>query len=363
MKKKEISYSSRITSIIVIIFLASATASALIVFGIIGIQVNKPVQKASYTTKSEINYSLNMLEDALYNKNTIQFGDGYVTKFINDLDLTFQYGLDSNEAAEISGTQSATAVLEAKYNDKDLIWRKEYQLVPQTNFNSKNAVASAKLPLKEYVDFADNLRENSGVTTTVNLTVTYTINVSANVGGETINETSESTLVIPITGDVFVISGIPVSEQSKTVETEVLQDLLPKKPLLIGSSILLFLLICAIIWISVFTAGVRTNPIELELNKITKKYSSRLVALHETCQISDCETVSVNSFKDLILVADEVRKPIFRNSSAGSLGTEFFVYDDPKKYIYRAEYLKELVKNLDEAPASNSTVFASSVSD
>ena len=363
MEKKEISNKSKKTAIIVMIILAVVAASALIIFGIIGLQVNKSVETASYSTKSEIGYNLNLIEDPLYNKDTIEFGDGYVTKFINDIDLNFQYGFDSSNAANISGTQSATAILEAKYNDKDLIWRKEYQLVPQTVFYAKNAAASAKLPIKEYVDFADNLRENSGVTTSVNLTVTYTVDASATIDGQQIAETSESTLVIPITGDVFVIGGTPLSEQSKAIETEVLQELLPKKPILICSSIILFLLIGAIIWLSVFTIGVRENPIELELNKITKKYSSRLVALHENCHLSDCETVSVNSFKDLILVADEVRKPIFRNSSAGSIGTEFFVYDDPKKYIYKAEYLKELIKKADEVPPNSSTVLASSVSD
>lgn len=363
MEKKKVSYKNRKVAIIVMIISAVVTASVLTIFGIIGIQVNKSVQISSYNTKSEIGYNLNLIEDPLYNKDTIEFGDGYVTKFVNDIDLTFQYDFESISATDISGTQSATAVLEAKYNDKDLIWEKEYQIVPQTTFYSKTANAGAKLPIKEYVDFANNLRENSGVTTSVNLTVTYTADTSATIDGQSINETSESSIVIPITGDVFVVGGTPVNEQSKTVEAKVLQELLPKIPVLVSCSIIIFLLLLAIIWLSFFTIGVHESPIELELNKITKKYSSRLVALHESSNISDCETVSVNSFKDLILVADEVRKPIFRKSSADSSGTEFFVYDDPKKYIYKAEHLIEVVNKSDNVVPSKETVLTASVID
>ena len=353
MKKKEISFKNRKNALIALILLSALTASSLIVFGIIGIKVKNTVQTSSYKTKSEIKYKLNFIEDPLYNKETIDFGEGYVTKFISDIDLNLLYNFVCDNATDISGNYVATALLEATYNEKDLIWKKEYLIIPERPLKTAYVSESAKLPLKEYIDFADALRENSGVTTSVNLTVTYTSNVTALIDGKTINETTESTLVLPVADNVVVIGGSPLTELSKTVESEVLQEFLPKTPMLIGSSIFLFLLIGAIIYLSVFTKGVIANPVELELNKISKKYSSRLVALHSDSHVAECETIAVSSFKDLLLVADEVRKPIFKNGGACCMGTEFFVFDEPNKYIFKAEYLKELNTTEEAVSSSN----------
>ena len=344
MGKKEISFKNRKNAIIVLILLSAFAASSLIVFGIIGIEVKNNVQTSSYGTKSEIKYKLNFLDDPLYNKEIIDFGEGYVTKFISDIDLNFLYDFVSDNATNISGNYVATALLEATYNEKDLIWKKEYMIIPETAFNTGSVSESAKLPLKEYIDFADDLRENSGVTTSVNLTVTYTSNVTALIDGKEITETSESTLVLPIADSVIVVGGNPLAEQSKTVESEVLQELFPKTPMLIVSSVFLFLLIGATIYLFVFTIGVRTNPIELELSKISKKYSSRLVALHSDSRVAEYESIAVSSFNDLLLVADEVRKPIFKNVGESCMGTEFFVFDEPIKYVFKAKYLKEVSK-------------------
>jgi archaellum component FlaG (FlaF/FlaG flagellin family) len=347
LTKKEISYKKRTVYLTVLILFMALAASALVVFGIIGIQVSKSVQTAAYDTKSEIQYSLSFIDDPLYNKNNMEFGEGFISKFVNNIDLAFLYSLDSNSATDISGNYTATALLEAIYNDKDLIWKKEFQLVPSTEFKSGQATKSISLPLSEYINFAKTIQQNTGVTTYVKMTITYSVNASAVIDGKPISEASESTLIVPITGDVIVMGGTPVSEQSKTVESEVLQELLPKEPTLICSIILLVLLACALLCLLILTKGVKSDPIQRELNNIFKKYNSRIIELHQNNHLLKRETVCVKSFRDLLLIADEMKKPILKNHSEDYLNTEFYVFDENKTFLFNTGFLDELADKKD----------------
>lgn len=325
--------------------MATAAAVALVLFGIIGLKVNKTVQKASYSSKSEIEYNVNFSDDPFYNKDNIEFGSGFITKFVSNIDLTLLYAFSCGEAKDFRGNYSATALLEATYNDSDLIWRKEVRLVPQTYFKTEQASESVSLPLKEYVELAKNLQESTGVITSVIMTVTYTVNASALIDGELISDTSEATLIFPVTGDVLVMGGTPQNEQSKKVEAEVPRELLPKREMLIGSVIFLVLFCAALIFFIVFTKGIKPNPVEHQLNKILKKYSGRIVELNSAVRIDDNETICVKSFRDLLLTADELKKPIFKNSAENLIDTEFFVFDEPVKYVFEAGCSEEVFEN------------------
>jgi hypothetical protein len=351
--KKELSYKKKKAAVIILSSMTVISAVSLIVFGIIGIKVNKTEQTASYSTKSEINYNLELLNDPYYNKNVIDFGVGYVTKLVNSIDLTFDYSFDSSKAKNISGSYSAKALLEATYNSTNIIWRKEIQLVPQTAFKTGQTTCSLNLPLTEYMELAKNLQLNTGLTTAVKATITYTVNASAEVDGNPVDQISESTLIFPVTGDVIIMDGKPVDQQTKAVENAVLKEVLPKKLMLIVSIVLLVLFGGGLFYLVMFTLGVRTDPIELELNKIYKKYNSRIVELRPENQLEDCETAAVKSFRDLLLVADERKEPIFKNSCANFMDTEFYVFDKLKKYIFKARFLTDIYQKKEKPKLDN----------
>ncbi|MEA4894888.1 MAG: DUF5305 family protein, partial [Oscillospiraceae bacterium] len=212
---------------------------------------------------------------------------------------------------------------------------------------------SAGLPLNEYVDFAKAMQENTGVTTYVKLTVTYSVNAAAVIDGKPISESSVSTLIIPITGDVMVMDGTPVNEQSKTVESEVPKELLPKKQSLIGSVILLVLLSCALLFMLMFTKGVKSDPIERELENIFKKFGGRIVELHKNNSIPDGQTVRVKAFRDLLMIADEMKRPILKNYSEDYLNTEFYVVDDNKIFLFNTGFYNEPTDNKTEKESSD----------
>lgn len=349
MIKRALPKKKRTAYLLVLIFSTAAAAAALVAFGIIGVQVSRPGQAAAYSTKSEIQYALSFIDDPMYNQASIEFGEGYITKFVDSVKLSFLYGFSAANAADISGSYTATALLEATYNDDDLVWKKDYQIVPPTSFSGEKAVESVSLPLSEYIAFAKAMQQNTGVTTYVKMTVTYTVNASAVVDGKPVSETSESTLIIPITGDVLVMGGLPVNEQSKALESRVLRELLPKKPALIVSIALLMPLAGALICLAVLTKGVLEDPVRRELNTILKKYSGRLVELHPGSLIDACDFISVSAFKDLLLVADEMKKPILKSCGDNHLDTEFYVLSENKVFNFAIAHSDDAPKNAEDS--------------
>ena len=340
MQKKNISNNKRRLAILISFILTAATIAVCAVFGIIGVPVQKTVQTASYNSRSEIQYKLSFADNPLYNETNLKLGEGYVTKYINSIVLTSSYNFDCKKASDINGNYSVTAVLEAIYNNVNLIWRKEYPFIPQKTFSSGQASDSFVLPLKEYVELVDSIEKDTGVTTSAKMTISFRVNASAKIDGTPVNDTSVSTLVFDLSKDVLVMGGEPKKEQNGNVSKTISKDLLPKKMVLYVTIPLVCLFVGAIIYLLVYTCGVHDDPVKLQLIKIYKKYNSRIVELYPGVNINKLDPVMVKSFQDLLLIADELKKPIFKNSASNYMEIRFYVLDEYKVYIFNTQLLK-----------------------
>lgn len=342
MNKKKIPEKKRKITLSLLIALMLLSLSSLVAFGIIGIKTAKSVNTADYSTKSEIKYELNFREDPFYNRNTVGFGNGYVTKFIDSIDLSFLYDLKGKGVTDLGGTYYATARLEATYNDKDLVWTKDYELVPQTDLDHTEQVS---LPLQEYINLAKNIQLNTGVTSGVKMTVSFTADASAMINGEQISDKSEATLIIPITNDVLVMEGTPLNEQAKSVESVVQQEFLPKKAMLIVSIVFFLLFTGAFCLVYFLSEGVKTAFVKLQLKRIYKKYGGRIIEMDTDMQTEGLDMICVKTFRDLLLLADQSRKSILKNNSLQDIDTEFYVFDRPDIYVFKAALLNSEVRD------------------
>lgn len=340
MQKRNMIYRKRRLAIVILIVLVAASAVFCIIFGIIGVPVQKTITTATYTSSSEIKYHINVQDNALYNDANLEFGDGYVTKYIDAISLNLLYNFDCDEATEIYGNYSVTAVLEGSYNNENLIWRKNYALIPEQSLSSGQVSKELILPVKDYMQMADSIETDTGVSTSAKMTISFTVNAFAAIDGLPINDTSISTLVFDLSKDVLVMSGEPAIEQTVNVEDTITEDMLPKKMALISSIILFCLFSGVLVWLLVFTVGIHEDPVKLQLLKIYKKYNSRIVELQTEANINKYEPVLLSTFHDLLLVADELKKPIFKNSTNICKEIEFYVFDDMIVYIFWARSLR-----------------------
>lgn len=343
IKKKiyEMPSKKRKISVITAIAAAAVFVSALGLFGVAGMTVDRTVVRSTCNTVSEISYDLVFKDDPLYNETDLEFGDGYVTKYVDAMDLGFLYDFNCDGATDITGTYSVTALLEATYNNANLIWKKAYPLIPEETFSGERlTVGGYHLPLNDYKAEAKDIEMDTGVSTSAVVTVTYQVNVSALVGGTPVSETSVSTLTFDLSEDVLVISGTPRAEQTSDVTETVAQELIPRKAALIAGIPLSVLSLCAVIFLLVFTRGIPEDPVRLQLDKLYKRYGGRIVELRYGTVIGSHETVMVSSFKDLLLTADELKKPIFKKSCDDDTDVAFFVIDESE--IYRFDPAAEI---------------------
>jgi len=95
-----------------------------------------------------------------------------------------------------------------------------------------------------------------------------------------------------------------------------------------------FLLLAALVFIALFIRSLfrMTNPYHAELNKILRTYDSILVEVEVIPKMSDKKMVRTKSFKDMVNVQFEVRKPIYY--LRGPLGCTFVIMSEDTAYIY-----------------------------
>ncbi|NCB51541.1 MAG: hypothetical protein EOM54_06640 [Clostridia bacterium] len=337
MKKKiffEIPDKKRKIYIIVSIISAAVFVLALLLFGVIGVPVERTIVKATCSTVSEISYDLVFRDDQFYNETELSFGDGYVTKYVDAIDMDFDYDFQCGGATDINGTYDVTALLEANYNSTYLIWEKEYPLISERTFSADQLSGSFYLPLSDYIETAEEIEMSTGVSTSAIMTVTYHVDVSALVDGKLITDTSVSTLTFDLSENVLVMGGTPRQEQTSNAEETIVQDIIPRRTALYISVPPAFLSLCAILFLLCYTLGVPEDPVKLQLCKLYKKYGNRIAELYPGTAICKHETIMVSSFKDLLLTADELKRPIFKKYSDNYADVEFYVIDEIELYIF-----------------------------
>jgi len=326
-KKRSVAVTAAIIS-------AAAFLSAMILFGIVGIPVERTEKIASCSTVSEISWDPVFKDDPYYSETELDFGDGYVTKYVDAVDLDFDYDFSCGGATDVTGTYSVTALLAATYNSTCLIWEKEYPLIPEKAFSAEGLSESLRLPLDEYIGTAEEIEMSTGVSTSAVMTVTYRVDVSAAVDGVPVSDTSVATLTFDLSDKVLVMGGTPKQEQVSDVEKNITTDLIPRRTALYVLVPLAVLSLCAVVFLLGFTRGVPEDPVKLQLCRLYRKYGSRIAELYPGTVICNHETVMVSSFKDLLLTADELKKPIFKKPSDDDADVEFYVIDEIELYIF-----------------------------
>ncbi len=337
MKKLEIPYKKRRTAAAVLLLLILLATAVLVLFGVIGLKFQENVQTGSYSADAEILYSVKLLENPYYNLDTIKPGNGYITKYVDSMDLDLSYILGGGQASDIRGYSQAELVLEAFYNDTDVIWSKAFSILPKASFYTAQTSAHATLPLQEYVSLANLMRENTGVVTTVRATLRYTVKVSALVNGTPIENSAEATLIFPVTGDAFAVQGEPVSSYSETLEAEESVEVLPRKETRIFGIILVVLFSGTLLWLLIFSAAVHPDPATQALEQICKKYGGRIITLNGDKLPGTDGAIALKSFRDLLLTADEMKKPVLKNSCENAQDTVFYVFDEQRCYVFTLE--------------------------
>jgi hypothetical protein len=322
MKKKNIAYRRRIIVIIALSVIVAVGACSLILYGIIGVPTEQVVPRAAYSCVSEISYFPILKEGALYKDGNIEFGAHYITSYVDRLRLNCKYDFVGDNASDMHGNYSITATLQGIHNNI-VIWKKEYQLVNEQKFTRNKMQKSILLELGDYRSFIDELEKETGIKFDVNMNISYGVNMSA---------------VVDL---LMQFSGEPVSRLEKTIDEVITTETKLSNELLIANIAILALALASLVYIIFFTAGQRPDPAKRQLKKIFKQYGDRIVELKSNAIPSADDMMVVSSFRDLLLAADELKRPILKIGEEDYRSTSFYVMDEARQYVFHAQSLAD----------------------
>jgi len=280
-------------------------------------------------------------------------GLAYFTPLTDYIQSYFTYQFSGESAAEVDGEYQVLASLTG-YIMKDKpdsqsyekirvkMWEKTDVLVPPTSFSGNESTLLVEqevaIDYPAYVDFIDQLKEEYRYTAeVVELSITYPVSIHAVTPGGEIVEELEPKMVIPLDGSAFTIEGQPMVQKDNTL-TETNTVPVPgveknMKGYAIAAGVFLLLLLLA-----VFKTTLKIiDPVEQELRRIMKKHGDWIVAgKGRVPAVSAEKMLAMNSFDDLVKVADEMGKPVLYENLADGVHS-FYVISDILNYSYILE--------------------------
>lgn len=340
MKKVEINRNLKIILVIISIVLI-VIMSFLLYKGIKNPGVKEEnVTLYKYNNKANINYEVFLKPNMLYEDKSVGEGNLYITDFVDYINTNFNYVFNGERVADLNGTYEIKAIIEGYTGEGEThktIWKKGFVLFPKTNFDNKNKNFFIKeniaLNFKEYNDYAKSVVKTLNIGSSTRLIITMNINIKVDTDKGSIGEELSPSIEIPLRESYFEIDGELSQGKEGNIEETIKTQLPINKKNIVSYSVMIGLFSIILLFLLIFTKGtVVTDALQLELNKIFKKYGDRLVALNNDIDTYD-NTYNVKSIEDLIRIADEIGKPIlYKYSKDFKNITCFYVFDESMMY-------------------------------
>ncbi|HCF70734.1 MAG TPA: hypothetical protein DER33_03955 [Syntrophomonas sp.] len=336
--------------IILSILLIASSGTALWHF-LQPLELEKDIPACKYTQQAQVNYLVHFKPNNYFDEPTAGPGRGYITSLTDYIETQLVYQLKGDRPASVQGDMQVIArlsgyILQNKAGDtgekeKIIIWEKTTPLLPLTPY-SGDARTEIKqiipIQLNQFRDFANEVNTTFyNPTDAVELTVFY--NITATVTNDQGISTSQvcPQLVIPIQGNAYAIGGSLTDKKDNIINVKKMVEVPGAKTarqVSVGVTILLTLLLLLILFA---TTPELEDPAARELRTIIKKHGDRIVAgVFNLPVILEQDTLILQSFYDLVKVADEVAQPIlYENVQEGV--HSFFVINESRVYTYSLE--------------------------
>lgn len=298
----------------------------------------------NYKSKPAVDYKVYFKPNMLYDDNHQGVNDVYIANYVDHIQPSFTYEFSGERTAEISGDYGITAVMEGYISENDknkTIWKKSIKLMPQKNFKGREAKLSIteKIPIRfeEYNSFVTRLIEETKVGSQAKLTVYMDINLNVETAEGLIQEKYSPCMIIPLNVAYFEITKGNIEEKTGAIDVVKRVEVLPDKLLVVIYTAALFISLFILVFLLFFTKEApKKDPTIRNMNRILKNYSSRLVALTHDIAEGNEVCYAVESFTDIIKIADEVEKPIlYKYCSDIKDIKSFYVIDGSGRYVYK----------------------------
>jgi len=256
---------------------------------------------------------------------------------INDMYVGFAYQFQANKAVQnLNATVDIVANLAASQS-----WSKSFDLLQSTK--SGNFTVDFPLDIASYAALMQSINSEIGTApTSYTLTVTANIHTTAKTAYGPIDETFSPTMTGTITGGVLTWNQNLTDSKGGTInQTNIVANKsfglsIPAAETIFGILSFIFIL-CLVFLVMLYSKnrGPEPSSYDRKIEKIRKKYGTRIAESINNSEIESQEQVSMNSIDDLIKISDELGKPVVHRSGGPSGDVEsYYVIDGNTKYEY-----------------------------
>lgn len=296
-------------------------------------------------------------------------GQAYITPLTQYIETTFNYRFSGEVPADISGQYQVDAALTGymlketegskdEEKQKIKVWSKAYPLLPATPFSAhdKQLAINQVIPvdIRSYAVFADQVaKELKFSADLVELTVNYHVQGGSVTPEGKVSESLNTVLLIPIDGSAFMVGGLLADKKDSSITKSQTKAVSGVKTTRAGFAAATGLLALMLLLVIFRTKAKIEDPAEKELKTIIKKHGDRIVAgVFDFPETLEKNTVFLQSFTDLVRVADEVAQPILYENMSVEIHS-FYVINKPLIYHYSLE--TSTMKEIDPRQTSNKT--------
>ncbi|WP_069999550.1 DUF5305 family protein [Cellulosilyticum sp. I15G10I2] len=299
-----------------------------------------------YSMKSKVNYKVHVKPNILYEEEQLGEEQMYLTEFVDYISADFTSDFTGSDNIDIDGKYAIAAEVRGyttKNDEKQIIWRKDFELVPEQRFKrsaDKNSIKKEiQVNFPEYNQFAQSVLEASKVNLSVELVVKLLGSQTLDIPKGPLKDELQTSIIIPLNNGYFNITKEGETEKSDIVEevTKIPVDI-NRRWIgicggLVGAGIL------GIILMILFTAPLNAEDLrKKKIKKILNEHGSRMVIVDHIKITEDLEVYHVKTIDDLIKIADEIEKPVFYEQRDEIMEiTKFYVKEQGILYIYEIE--------------------------
>ncbi|MBP3370708.1 MAG: hypothetical protein J6L85_08150 [Clostridia bacterium] len=289
-----------------------------------------------YTERSDVNYSVSLLDNDFFENNYVEKDHNYVATLIDNVYANFVYDLYTDEEDvnyEYSYGVEAQLLINKKNSDEP-IFDPIYVIQPE-----ERASQNAKTPLRinhsvlidyaQYNDLAQKFVETYDLTDTESaLVVRMNVKVhstAADVGGETSNAHVVE-LHIPLVEkavDIEMTSSVPVSETKQIA----CNGSAGKAVFLVATIVLTVLALFLALFLVAFVLLTRTKDTTYagKLKRLLNNYKSYIQRIMNPFNRDGYQVIFVNSFEELLEIRETIQAPILMYENEDQTCTEFVI--------------------------------------
>jgi len=304
------------------------------------------IENVTYYCMQEavFDYRVHMVPNDFFEDRVLEPGKAYMTELTDEIIVDFEYHFVGEEEAEISGEYAIFAVLEAHTAEQEyLVWDKEFELLSEESFSKSGSDYSVEeevaVPFREYLQFTNEVREETGYSPAeLNLTVRADITADAETGDGSIQEALSPVMKIPMGGSTFTVGGNLMDERESQIKETVTvagTDDESNRALYAGgvTAAAIGLVLLRLLTVP---AKDKTPPQAKQVERILKKNKERIVVTANGVTTAPPGAITVQSFDELLKLADEIGKPILYPQHGVAGGSEhiFLIFTPEQVYAY-----------------------------